>query len=167
MRKNIVSCVLIATLLVPAVSFADLPDPPRLQLNEPVVGEVITPIKLGQVAPYTGVLLSPSAVASLTVRLNNIQEQIKLEIDKTNSEANARCVFKLDSAKTIFDTEKSILQVKLETSDAKMKILNEELVKQTSKQSSSFWFGVGVTAGVVGGILLTSFAVYAVNQASR
>jgi hypothetical protein len=113
------------------------------------------------------VLLSPKAVASLTVRLNNIQEQIKLEVDKTNGEANARCVFKLDSAKNVFDTEIGVLQVKLETSDAKIKILNEELAKQNNKQPTSFWFGVGVTVGVVGGILLTSFAVYAVNQASR
>jgi hypothetical protein len=72
-----------------------------------------------------------------------------------------------DSAKNVFDTEIGVLQVKLETSDAKIKILNEELAKQNNKQPTSFWFGVGVTVGVVGGILLTSFAVYAVNQASR
>lgn len=172
MRK-IISCLIIANLITTTTfSFADiqeqlLPDPPKLQLTEPIIGEVITPIKIKQEAPYTGVLLSPAAVASLTVRLNNTQEQIKLEVDKANGEANARCVFKLDSAKNVFDTELGILQVKLESSNEKMKLLNEELSKQTNKQPSSFWFGVGVTAGVIGGILLTSFAVYAVNQASR
>jgi hypothetical protein len=165
-------CLIVTLLLTSTSSFADLPeqvlpDPPRLQLTEPIIGEVITPIKLGQEAPYTGVLLSPAAVASLTVRLNNTQEQIKLEVVKANGEANARCVFKLDSAKNIYDTEKGVLQVKLETSDAKIKILNEELAKQVNKQPSSFWFGVGVVGGVAVGILVTSFAVYAVNQASR
>lgn len=162
---SFVLCIVI--LLTPFASRADgvsLPEPPQPVPGEVDVGAAVSPMKKGQVAPFTGVLLSPKATAVIVTQLNSIDEMIKIEVDKAKAESKAQCDFALAEQKNALETDKKILQASI---DEKLKRINalENKVKEAeaSRPNTTLWTGLGFAAGVT----VTVLTVYAVSQASR
>lgn len=104
-------------------------------------------LKAGELAPFTGELLSPSLAAELAVKAKGCKERIKLEVAKTSSVVKEQCRADLQLVtKDVIDLE------------ARNQELEEELKK------SQPWFlhplpvavtSILATLGVVGIIVLT------------
>jgi hypothetical protein len=133
-------------------------DPLLPQINVPEsevnVGEAISPLRKGQKAPFTGVLLSPAAVASLTVRLSFFQDEIQLEINKIKAEAAAEIQLSVSQKKAEFEADMAIIKANLEFSEKQKDLLQKSLDEEIkNRPSRSTWFSLGILAGT--GVTLT------------
>lgn len=133
-----------------------LPQPPPLQLDEPSVGKAISPLKLGQRAPFTGILFSPDATISITTELKTSKEQTKLEVDKAVKLCLAENKYELDIAQIELLSTKEIA----DTKHTSLVLQNDVLVKRIKTLEDSYvnpvWY---ITGGVLGGILSSALIV--------
>lgn len=145
-------------------SAVQLPASPEPWPAEPDVGPAVSPIKKGYPAPFTGVLLSPQAVAIVTVEIEHISDKIKIEVDKAVADNDAKWTYKLNEQKIKFDADQKVLMAQLDASKSENKILYERLDKvEKSQPDLMLWVG----GGFVAGILTTVLTTYAVTQASK
>lgn len=152
-------------------AFADplvLPPAPPPIPGEVDVGAAISPMKKGQVAPFTGVLLSPKALATIVVQLNSLQEQINIEVDHAKAEAKARCDFSVAETTNRLETDKKVLQAQVDSRNQQVNILNDVIKKQEeNRPNTPLWVGVGGVVGLVVGVGLSALTVYAVGQSAK
>jgi hypothetical protein len=167
MWKRLFSLILCFTLIFSYVrpALADdngvtLPDI-TVPDGEKDLGAVISPMKKGDKAPFTGILLSPKAVATVIAQLHAANDQIKIEVDRARGEDKAQCDFKLFEAKAKSDADQKVLQAQI---DAKQKELNAAEEQLKKAQSSNSWMPVYVGLGAAGGIGLTLLTVYTVSK---
>ena len=171
--KKLVSSILLCTIVLsPALASADdfkitLPSPPALQPGEKDVGAAISPLKKGQAAPFTGVELSPLAVATIISELNSFADKIKIETDRARAEEQAKCDFKVSETQAKATADLKISQAQLINSKNQVNILNDQVAKlEKDKPNMPFWMGLSGLAGLlvgVGASVLTVFAVGAVK----
>jgi len=159
---SIVTCIFLTLLSVPVRGQeVKLPPAPPAQQGEVDVGAAISPMKKGDKAPFTGLLLSPRATATLMAQMNTAKDQVKIEVDRTLGEATARCDFKLSEQKTASDTDKQILNSQVRSQQRDIQILTERLtIEQNSKSNTWLWTGLGFAGGVVA----TALTVFVVNS---
>lgn len=162
MNRKLISCILTATLaLSPTAVLAEastIPMPPKT--SEPDPGPVISPMKKGQVVPFTGVLLSPSAAASIIAEIKSVDAKVAIEVDKAKKDASAKGTFDLKEAEARCVADKKVLQAGIESRDARIKLL-EDKIGET--HSPLLWVGVGGAAGVA----LTALTVFIVTNVSK
>lgn len=177
MKKLIASLLIGAQLAVAFPVYAQdppppgtiaLPDAPKPAPGEPDVGAAISPMKKGQVAPFTGILLSPKATATIIAQLNTLQEQIKIEVDHARAEEKAKCDFRVAEVQTTAEADRKVLQAQVDARNKEINILNG-VIKQheENKPNTPLWVGLGTGLGFVVGAGLTVLTVYAVNQAQK
>lgn len=170
MKKIIASLLLASQLSLASTAIADdavsIPAPPPPVSGEIDVGAAISPMKKGQVAPFTGVLLSPKALATIVVQLNTVPDQIKIEVDKTKAEDKANCDFNVAETKNRLETDKKILQAEVDSANKRVNILSD-IVKQqeASKSNNGLTTGLVGVGGVLVGIGATVLAVFALGAA--
>jgi hypothetical protein len=165
---RILSSLVIATMLARAVPASaqdfTLPPVPQLELDEPDVGKAISPMKKGQRAPFTGILLSVGAVADLTVHLEQEPKREKIQLDRALGLQMSEHQLQLDLLSARSEADASIAKARL---DAQLKA-NDLLVKRVNVLESeagntTMWFGIGFAGGVV----VTIAIVYAASQAAK
>jgi len=168
--KKFIASFLIALMLARApIAAADvpvLPAVPQLTLNEPDVGLAVSPIKKGQVAPFTGVLLSPQASATITVQASTFSQTLAIAVDKQKDDDKAECDYQTGELSSQCSTDKKILQAKVDDLVKVNKVLNDEVNKNVGQSLLSnpyLWGGTGF----VGGIALTVLTVFALSKASK
>jgi hypothetical protein len=173
LKKLTAFAVTVAQLSVACPAYADpvssitLPTV-ELQPNEPDVGAALSPMKRGQIAPFTGVLLSSRATAELIVQLNSIKDQIKIEVDRALSEERAQCDFKVSEVTTTLTADKKVLQANVDFQGKQISILTDQLKKEEQNRSNTgLWTGLGVAGGLVVGVGVTLLSVVVVGQASK
>lgn len=165
--KRILSILIIIILtFTPVISSAQtsIPDAPNPVAGEVDPGVAISPMKKGQVAPFTGVLLSPKAVASISTELTNIQKTVDIEVKRAVSEEAAKKNFEIESVRIKSDADKRVLEAKLASKLEEIKVLSDRLKKvEGSDQNLILWVGGSFLAGVV----LTVLTVFAVSQSTK
>lgn len=166
MKKLIAVCVAAAQLSVSLPAFAEdpkLPDPPAL-VNESDPGSVITPMKKGDKAPYTGVLLSPKSTASILVQLKSVDERIKIEVNKARGEEKAQCIKATSDQVAKYEADVKVLNASIEEKLKRIEFLEKKLDAETkSHPNVTLW----TSLGAVGGIAVTSLTFFLVSQAVR
>src|SRR6478609_1641740 len=176
LRKFTAFALITAQLSVVGPAFADPTPPPQqitlptveLQPGEPNVGAALSPMKRGQTAAFTGVLLSPRATAQLVVQLNSINDQIKIEVDHARAEEKAQCDFKVSETTTTLTADKKVLHANVDFQGRQIDILNDQLKKEEqSRPNTGLWTGLGVAGGFVVGVGITLLTVVVVGQASK
>ena len=144
------------TLLVPIQAFADTPLPDDSK-------ERVTTLRLGEPAPFAGTLFSTKAAAKLMVDLKFTQETCNLEITRKLGILSADMQLKLDILQgkyvTLDTRHTSLMKIKSEQID----FLTTQIKPPSWYESGEFWFAVGI----VGGILITVGAGYALGQVSK
>lgn len=179
--KKIISIFLLASLLSSNLSFAQgksvdiSPDPetPEATIEIPPVklapgekdpGKALSPMRRGQKAPFTGVLLSPAAAADVIVEIESIEERIHIEVSRAIKAEQAEHEKKIEILKTTSTSEKSMLQASIDKKNKDIGDLNAELEKSKKAQTNPFlWTGIGFA----GGIVVTVLTVFAVSQATK
>lgn len=145
-----------------------LPQPPAPAPGEPDVGAAISPMKKGQIAPFTGILLSPKATATIIANLNALQEQIKIEVDHARAEEQAKCDFRVSETTTHLEADKKILQAQVDDRGKQITILTDQLKKEeANRPNTPLWVGLGTGAGLIIGVGLSALTVYAIGHASK
>lgn len=184
-KRLTASLLLLLQLGSPTIALAD---PPKLQTSsdvvtaaakgeqtsraiaqdEPDVGAVISPLRKGQAAPYTGTLFSPRAAASIITQIDSQRKQIIIEIEHARGDEKAKCAFQLSETTTRNDADKKVSLAKLEEQNKRITILSDQLKQEEKNRSNtSLWVGLGVGGGFVVGAGLTVLTVYAVNLATK
>ena len=172
-----IATTLVATLVLPSIAFAEggasapaastsasvtISPPPPKASAEPDVGMTTAPLKKGDKAPFTGVLLSPSAAASIIADIKNRTSIIDLEVDRAKKDANAKCEYDKSNMKADADADKKVMQAQIDDQKTTIARLDNDLKKsEAAAPSRTVWFGVGF----VGGIVLTVVTVYGVTKA--
>lgn len=135
---------LIMCFVFPAVSFAD--------------GKIAS-IKEGQKAPYTGLLLDPTAFAKIEADKQAIIE--KCELDKKLLLERCEVEKKYLDELCLIEKEKNqkTYELVLKGKDIDIKRLND-FIKDNPPTNKGLWFGLGTAAGVVVGFT----AVYLVKK---
>lgn len=172
MKKFIASLLIVAQLSVMGTALADDKKPSLPSIETPSgeieVGAAISPMKKGQAAPFTGVLLSPRASASITVQLNSITELVKIEVDKAKADAAAQCEFRTSELKAIGTADKTILQTQIDARNKDIEILNGVIKKhEDTSDSTPFWAAVAGVGGLFAGVGLAVLVTAANNASAR
>ena len=171
MKKFVSSLCIVTILALPTSAYADdqtFPDVPKPVPGEIDVGAAISPLRKGQLAPFTGVLLSPKALASIITELNSISDQIKIEVDKTKAEDAANCDYRVAETENELKTSIKILDAQAEERKKQIDMLNDRLKQSEDDQPyTALWVGLGVGGGFLLGAVLTGVITYGVNQASK
>jgi polyhydroxyalkanoate synthesis regulator phasin len=134
-------------------------------------GEVVSSVRQGQAAPFSGVLMSPRATAKLIADLSGINEKIAIEVTKATNDLLAKNKFAMSEAETKCSKDKKVLQDEIDLRKSDMKNdsleidrLNAELKKKEIETPSRIvWSGIGFA----GGIAITVLTVFAINKASN
>ena len=171
LKKLIATLLIIAQLTFSFNVCAEptlIPDAPQPVQGEIDVGAAISPMKKNQIAPFTGVLMSPKAVATLIAEFNNLPAKLKLETDKARAEEKAKLDFSVSEVTIRSTADKKILEAQLEERDKRIVVLTDQ-VSRTSQNGSNTatWVSVGTGVGFILGIVLTTATVFAVNKAAK
>ena len=154
---SIFCCILVFWL--PTTAYADSP---KIEA-ESVSPGVITELRKGQHAPFSGILFSRDAAVKMYTQLKFTEEECKLRLSK-----------ELDILKLDYETRLKLINLKLDVESEKnqkliavkndrIKFLEKNLNPPKWYESGEFWFSMGV----VGGILITVVSAYAIGQAAK
>ena len=172
--KKFISVLLLSSLL-PQICYAQQSAPsqtidipiPQLSEGEKDPGEAISPMKRLQKAPFTGVLLSPAAVAKVIVELSTIGQKIEIEVKKVKEEQEAVCVKKVSDTENRLGTDKRVIEARLNSSISDYNSLNKQYKKLKEDHESEWnpetWIGIGAA----GGIAVTILTAFAISQATK
>ena len=119
----------------------------------------MTPIQEKQSSPYSGVLLSPEAVAELVTDFVTKEEEKNIAVTRAVGETRAQCTFHETEVRISLEADKKVVQAQLDGAKAQNELLNRELKKAEERQSSPLlWASLGVAAGIVTTVAI-SFAL--------
>lgn len=159
----------LSIILSPLNAFAE--DPKKISLpklnippGEEDVGAAISPMSKGVRAPFTGLLLSPLAVATLMTELTSYQELLEIEVRRLRQEHDADVEFRLKKLKIEHEADVSILNSRLETSNSTIINLGNQLQREIDNRPNVFLW---TSLGVAGGIALTLLTLFATAQVSN
>lgn len=156
--KRLISTVLVTTML--AISSHARADVAVVPESSP---PVIAPLTKNQPAPFTGVLLSPEAVAQVIAKQDAAIVTQELAVKHQADLDSVELKFQIDQLTTTCTTDKNILHAQIDDQKKQVQILNDQLKKTTNSPSATFWMGIGG----VGGIAVTLLTVFAVSQATK
>lgn len=169
-KKSLSAILAISLTLTPITAIAK--EPVNIPSPDPDTEVArISPMRKGHAAPFTGVLFSPKATATVLEEIQTFNERMKIEVDKAVKDLSAKKQFELDEATSRCTTAKTVLQADIDAKDARIKSLTKDLkdaedAKRDAIENSPsrlLWAGLGVAAGAATAILIT----FAVNQASK
>ena len=160
MKRFIASLTITAflsySILLPTYAYADEP------VTEDPAPEQVTTLRLGDPAPFSGTLFSTSAAARLLTDLEFSEEACKIETDRQLSLQGAQLQLRIDT----ITASRDALQFRYNETEAlrlsQIEFYQENLRPTPWYESGEFWFGMGV----VGGVLITIGAGYALGQVS-
>ena len=124
-----------------------LPDPVK---GEQSPGAAISPLKKLQSAPFTGVLLSPLAVAKLIADLETREEEQKIEVEAAVSKAEATCTYEKTVLQNTIVAEGKISAAQLKAKEQEIIAIEKALEKELdTRHDPLVWGLLGLAAGVV------------------
>lgn len=170
LRAITVLVVFLSNILFSSVSFADDTQNEILDaVSDSLLDDAtISPMKKNQPAPFDGVLLSPTATASIIAQIKAMKEQLLLEIEHAKKEEQTRCQYKIDDLNTMCSTDKKVLAAQIDQQKSRIDLLSTQLDKEiNNKPNVQLWTGIGVGVGFVVGVGLSALTIYAIGQASN
>lgn len=141
-------------------AYADPPTPP------PIVAAplpTITPLVTQQPAPFTGILLSPAAVAKVIADSDAAAANQRNAVKNQAATDAAQLKYQTEQLATTCTADKTDLQAQLTDNKNQVNILTNQLKQNSAPLPGTLWFGLG--AG--GGILITLLTVFAVSKATK
>jgi len=150
-------------LETPRKGIKDIP-PAKLQPGEKDPGAALSPMKKGQRAPFTGVLLSPVAVANVIVEIESFEERLHIEVMRSVAEERAAGDKRLNDANAGSTADKKILQANFDAAKRETEAYRTELKNLKDSQTNPYLW---TTLGAAGGIAFTLLTVFAVAQVTK
>lgn len=139
-----------------------LPPSPDRVPGEPDVGPAVSPLRWGQKAPFTGVLLSPEAIAKIIADVKATPAAIEIEVQRERKVQQALADHRVEQARIVADADRKVLEAQLEFSRRENTLLLERLEEVESDQPNmALWVGGAFVGGVVVTLVTTLAAAYA------
>jgi hypothetical protein len=146
--------------------FAHITLLPTLAFSEPTATpstpEIVT-LKQGETAPFAGTLFNTRAATKLLIDLEYSSETCKLEKEREIGIFGSKLQLQIDLCVATQDSQKFRFDETLKIRDGQISFLESQIRPPPWYESGEFWFAVGL----VGGILITIGAGYALGQANR
>lgn len=125
---------------------------------------LIKPIKLGEIAPFEGLLLSPSAVAEIVSDKKTEPGRILIAVESERKRSEADCQLRLGNDRLKHDSQVTLLGAEIKMKDSRLTALSEELkISQENEGRIPYYVGGGVLAGT----LLTILTTFAITHISN
>lgn len=132
--------------------------------DEPVwTPPVITPVQKGAPAPFTGILLTPEAVAKVIAEAKDCPKRVQIEADRARAEAKALGDKALADVQADAKRDRAVMQAGLDQRDGTIKDLTMRLDKSEQARSNTWLFAGG---GVLAGAAIVILSVVAVGAAN-
>jgi hypothetical protein len=166
MKKLLSSLLIVNMLSLSSAGLADETTKKFLTVDsttQVVEKKAISPLKSSQPAPYSGILLSPVAVAQLIAKFDSCSAETELAVKKQFDDDAAMQSYQLKKLSTTCDADKSIVKAQLDSAKAQNALLEEQLKKISNPPSAMFWAGIGG----IGGVVVTILTVVAVSKATK
>lgn len=163
MKHQIVASILLACFTTTTVVRAEeLTRLPKIETpyGEIDPGEAISPMKKDQRAPFSGVLLSPKAVAKVIVDLRSLDDKVKLEVKQATEIQSAVCLREKNEITIKAEADKSILNASIQEKLRVIKLYEDQLKKESSKTDPGTLVGIGAAVGAI----LTTLTALAISQ---
>jgi hypothetical protein len=163
MKHEIISAILLVCFTTTTIARAEeLTKLPKIETpyGEIDPGEAISPMKRDQRAPFTGVLLSPKAVAKIIVDLKSLDDRVKLEVKQAVETQNIICLKEKNEITIKSDADRSILNASIQEKLRTISLYEDQLKKETNKTDPGTLVGIGAVLGAV----LTTLTALAVSQ---
>lgn len=132
-------------------------------INSALKKGVVTNVKKGEAAPFTGILLSTDAAAKLYGDLNFFEKECQLFLSKELDIAKIKYNAEIDSLRLKLTVETERTEKLLQIKDERIQFLEKNWRSPAWYESGEFWLAIGV----ISGIALTIGAGYAVGQANK
>jgi hypothetical protein len=147
---NKIFSLIIILLFITNPVFAKLPNTTSKSNNNPP-GK-ITALKLGEPAPWDGILFSMEAAAWVSAQNKYLEKRIKLERENATEIANEECNLKVKNLNTKFLTDQKIYEANI--SSLKLKLNSLQKITAHNNNSSKFfdialWIGGGFLIGIL------------------
>jgi len=122
---------------------------------------LVTQVKKGDAAPFTGVLLSNDTAAKLFGDIKYSKKECDARLSKELEFSKIKFESLLKTEQLKFDVEKKRLDGMIAVRDDRIKFLEDNYRPPAWYESGEFWFAFGVVAGIG----ITTAAGYAIGQA--
>lgn len=120
--------------------------------------QFISPVKKGNVVPFSGVLFSPGAAASVASEIDSFPEKLRIEIKAAKDAVAAQKDFEIAELKTHAQTEMQVNQAMLTAERQERKIIEE---KTKNAESNKYYYIFG---GIIAGSVLTFLTVFSTQK---
>ena len=121
---------------------------------------VITDVREGQSAPFTGTLLNPAAVAQLFAEQEANQTECELRIQYAEDRQQQLCSLSLDSTVASLEALQERYNSIMEIKDGEIERLTEIALEADNGDYSHWWFAGGIVIGVA----TTIGIAFAINE---
>ena len=145
----------------PPASSIPSPDP------DPEEKARIAPLFPGDPAPFTGVLFSTRATATVLAEIESFDDKLAIEVQKVQRDADARKKFELSELDAKRTREKEVVKSELDSQTKVNERLKSDLKKAQDDLANAPNRLVWASLGVAGGVLVTVLITFAVNQVSK
>ena len=149
MNKFVAIFVAIQICFLPVMAYAD-----------PVSGTpMITPLKKGSKAPYSGSLLNNAALAKIKTEKEAAKERCELENKYLKMRGKTECDLKVQNAKIELDVSQKKFGTIIKIKDDEIERLQDIAIKSSKGSSHKWWLAGGIVVGVaitVGAFLLAA-----------
>jgi len=122
---------------------------------------LVTQVKKGDAAPFTGVLLSNDTAAKLFGDIKYSKKECDARLSKELEFSKIKFESLLKTEQLKFDVEKKRLDGMIAVRDDRIKFLEDNFRPPAWYESGEFWFAFGIVAGIG----ITTAAGYAIGQA--
>ncbi len=141
------------------------PEIPEIPESEPDVGEAISPMKKWQRAPFTGLLLSPGAIASIMYDLQDKEDLIAIEVNKATKKLNLLHSHEISILKIRSESDSKINKLRIEEQNKEIEKLDLQIKKEReSRPDPLLWASIGAGAGVILTTLTAAIIVSVSNK---
>lgn len=152
--RRIISLVLVLCFLAPARVYANDEQIPPIQQppGEQDPGNVLTVVKKSNLAPFTGILLSPRAVAEMLSKMELAKKETELAAARAQEQQRIKDEADIKVLQATVTAEKKSTEERLTIRDNRIANLERDLVKaQSDKPNPVTWalVGAGTTAVII------------------
>lgn len=165
--RRFLCLLLVFLLLAPARVYADEQNVPPIQqpAGEKDPGNVLTVVKKDNLVPFTGILLSPRAVAELLAKTEMAKKEAELAAARAKEEQQIRDEAQVKGLQIELNAEKRSSDERITIRDNRISILEKDLAKaQSDRPNPVTWTLIG--AGATALIIATLATVVVVGRSS-
>jgi hypothetical protein len=164
--QKAISTILLLSFLTSTAAAQQVEELPKVETPQGEVdpGEAISPMRISQRAPFTGVMLSPKALASIIAKLKSIETRISLATEEAKEQSAEVCRHEKEVISIRNTADKDILTARIEDNNRNLQAYEKRIAEVKESQTDP---ALLIGLGALGGVAATVLTVFAVTQSLK